>query len=66
MHTQSALSAKKIERFHHEADILLNHVMDQNLDLARDLGCIIGKSPQTAVIIGSSYSHSKYFFLKLT
>ncbi|KAG2187214.1 hypothetical protein INT44_004886, partial [Umbelopsis vinacea] len=39
--TQTALSSKQIERFHTEADTLLNHVMDQNLDLARDLGCII-------------------------
>jgi hypothetical protein len=32
-----------MELLHHEADILLNHVMDQDLDLVRDLGCIIGK-----------------------
>ncbi|KAH8555147.1 hypothetical protein BGW37DRAFT_525256 [Umbelopsis sp. PMI_123] len=38
---ERGLSWEQMELLHHEADILLNHVMDRDLDLVRDLGCII-------------------------
>jgi hypothetical protein len=37
-----ALPQEQVDTLHQEADILLNHVLNQELDLVRDLGCIIG------------------------
>ncbi|GAB5593861.1 hypothetical protein Unana1_08761 [Umbelopsis nana] len=38
---EHALSRDQVEALHQEADILLNHILNQELDLVHDLGCII-------------------------
>jgi hypothetical protein len=37
-----ALCVDQIQTLYQEADLLLNHVMNEDLDLVQDLGCIIG------------------------